>query len=182
MVATLDAPSKSTKLKILPHLGYARTHFSSVLVALMLILYILLLINSLLFWGDRERNGIYRISVNGTGEQNEILSELCPHSLTLSYKTGNVYTLDSCSTNLKSSRIDGSNRKVLLSHIGYGFVYGSSMFENKLYWSQSSGEVSIVKSLNMSGSVSQGVFESKRRGELFNDMMVVHPSNQPSGI
>lgn len=137
-------------------------------------------IGRLLYLGDQERTGIYSIPVSGEGEQKEVLSDvLCPYTMTLNYKTGNIYAMDTCSQVFKSSRIDGSNNRVIFDNSLHGFVLGSSMFEDKLFWTQST-TVSSVKYLDMNGSSTSEEVLLQTRG-IYNDLVVVHPSNQPSG-
>ena len=134
---------------------------------------------SLLFWGDRDGNGIYRIPVNGARKPKKVTNILCPFSMALSYNTGNIYTVDSCIQLLKSSKIDGSNQEVIIPNIGSGFVYGSSVFGDRLFWSQASS-VSVVKYFNIKMGTSHEIFQ--RSMNIFYDVMVVHSSNQPPGI
>ena len=133
-----------------------------------------------LFLGIRNDGGIYRIPVSGMkGRTNRVIHSNCPYSMTLNIKTGDIYTLDSCSNFVKSCKIDGSSQKMAISNIGYGFVYGSSMFGEKLFWSQISGG-STVKYFNMNTTTSYEIFQ--RNTDIFMDIAVVHSSNQPSGL
>ena len=143
------------------------------------LLIFLLFIYSLLFVGDRGRNGIYRIPVGGSRQPIDVLGIQCPLALALSYKTGNIYTVDSCSHYMKSSKIDGSDPETIMSDIGQGFVYGMSMFKDKLFWTQATA-TSYVKSLDMNTNITQNIFF--KIGDIFNDIMVVHSSNQPTGV
>ena len=134
----------------------------------------------LLFLGMRDGGGIYRIPVNGTeGRANHIVDINCPYSMTLNFKTGDIYTLDSCSNFMKSSKIDGSHQEMVIPNIGYGFVYGSSVFGDKLFWSQVSGG-STVKYFDMNTTTSHDIFQ--RVTDIFTDITAVHSSSQPSGI
>ena len=143
------------------------------------LLIFLLFIYSLLFVGDRGRNGIYRIPVGGSRQPIDVLGIQCPLAMALSYKTGNIYTMDSCSHYMKSSKIDGSDPETIMSDIGQGFVYGSSMFKDKLFWTQATA-TSYVKSLDMNTNITQNIYF--KIGDIFNDIMVVHSSNQPTGM
>ena len=130
--------------------------------------------------GIRDGGGIYRIPVNGTeGSANHIVNMDCSYSMTLSFKTGDIYSLDSCFNNVKSSKIDGSHVELVIPNIGVGFAYGSSMFGDKLFWSQVS-DGSSVKYFDMNTTTSHDIFQ--RSTDIFTDVTVVHSSNQPSGI
>ena len=134
----------------------------------------------LLFLGIRDGGGIYRIPVNGTeGRADRIVDMLCPYSMTLSFKTGDIYALDSCFNYVKSSKIDGSHLELVIPNIGVGFVYGSSMFGDKLFWCQVS-DGSSVKYFDMNTTTNHDIFQTST--DIFTDVTVVHSSNQPSGI
>lgn len=117
--------------------------------------------------------------MNGTGSQTEILSDIpCPHSLALNCRTGYVYTIDACTGAMKTSRIDGSDEETLSRRITSGLVSGVSMYSNKVYWTAQTGTAD-VRYTEMESDLSQDYFTMKF--EIFSDVAIVHPSNQPSG-
>ena len=116
--------------------------------------------------------------MSGLREPKGVLHLDCPLSLTLSFQTGNVYAVDSCSKTITTSKIDGSNQEIIVSNIGSGFAFGSSVFENKLFWSLTA-EISTVMYYDLNMSTSHKLF--LKSSDIFNDLMVVHSSNQLSG-
>lgn len=134
----------------------------------------------MLFWGDRNKRGILRTSINGTGDPTEVLRGIgCPNSVALNCRTGFVYSIDACTGAMKTSRLDGSNEETLSRKITNGFVTSAAMYSDRFFWTTTQKLSAAVKYTEMESVSGHEYFTL--RGDTFDDVAIVHPSNQPPG-
>lgn len=126
--------------------------------------------------GERLQ-GIYRMAVNG-GEREKISDTLCPYSLTLDYATRDLYWLDSCTYQLETSKIDGSNFQHIETDDDNYFSYGVSVHDGNVYWTQT-GPTSYVDCYDMEAASQHRIYSVQNT--VLQDIHIVDPSNQPSG-
>ena len=127
--------------------------------------------------GDLQRDGIYRIPLNG-GKDEKIIDTECPFSLTLDYTSRYVYWLDGCNYQIGTSRIDGGSSRLLNTGSNNIFPYGSSVMDNHVFYTQA-GAVSSVFCLETKTAVQDLIYSE--RSAAMQDVQVVHSSNQLSG-
>ncbi len=138
-------------------------------------------IGRFLFWGDKYKRGIQRHSItNDGGEILQILKGVsCPDALALNYETGSLYVIDACKTSLHTIKFDGSGKKTILRKVPGGtLVTGIYWFNDSLFWTMQS-DSATVRYIEMTDKSNMEYFQLHYN--IFTDIAVVHPSNQPSG-
>ncbi len=136
---------------------------------------------SLLIWSEKHKNGIFSTSINGTGEVTEVMNVTSPYPLTINFRTNSLYTMGQSTGELKTSKIDGSNEKVLSRKLtNSGLVQSATMYDDKIYFTKNDISAVIEYVVMEDTTVEMGNYFTTSF-ESFNDMAIVHHSNQPSG-
>lgn len=127
--------------------------------------------------GDLDRDGIYRIPVDGSEEQ-KMVESLCPDSLALDYGSRDLYWLDGCNYQIGTSKIDGSESQLITTSGNQMFPYGSSVIDSHIFWSTKDGDESFVSCFERRTAVQTQIYSES--GTIIRDIQIVHPSNQLS--
>lgn len=127
--------------------------------------------------GDRKREGIYRVPMDGDKDDEKIIDTQCPDSLALDYKSRYLYWIDGCNYQLGTSKVDGTLDHLLRTGANRFFPYGCSVLKSHIYWTQA-GDVSFVYCFETKSAVEDEIYSQKNT--IMRDIQIVHPSNQPS--
>lgn len=136
----------------------------------------LLFMCSWLFIGDLSREGIYKISLDDK-EEVKVVTSMCPNNLAMDYSNGNLFWVDSCTYQLGTSKIDGSQDHIVQTGSNSFFSYGASVYDTHVFWIEA-GETSSVDCFEMVTSEQHRVYTTT--GTITRDIQIVHSSNQPS--
>ncbi len=127
---------------------------------------------------DVGRRGIYRIRIRD-GHQVKIVKDImCPYALSLDYNTRDLYWTETCTFQLKTSKIDGSDTQILPTVESQFFAHGSSVYQGHLYWTQIS-EQSTIECHDRKTKSNNRIFTLEESVILL-DLQIVHSSLQPS--
>lgn len=127
--------------------------------------------------GDLDRHGIYRIPVDGS-EDEKMVDTVCPNSLTLDYKSRDLYWLDGCNYQIGTSKLDGSDSHLIETSGNQMFSYGTSVIDSHIYWSTKSVDGSSVYCFERKSGVQTLIYSEK--DTIIRDVQIVHHSNQLS--
>ncbi len=95
----------------------------------------------------------------------------------MDYYSQTVYWADYCNYQLESAAMDGSGEVTSLRVSNIQISYGIALFEETLFWTQSTVVLAVNKKTGGSG---MEIFRSSS-SERVNGIKVVHPSKQPAG-
>ena len=127
---------------------------------------------------DSKRGGIQRIVVDER-EHEKIVHTDCPLSLTLDYRSRDLYWMDGCTYQIGTSKIDGSLYRLISRNGNNFFSHGSSVFQSHLYWTTYDDSKANVYCYNVLTNAEDKIHSWNRI--ILRDLQLVHSSNQPSG-
>ena len=102
-----------------------------------------------------------------------------PNGLTLDHSQQVLYWTDAYYSRIESSRVDGSNRRIVSSQRIYR-PFGISVYRNKLYFTDFLSGVNTIPLVNGVGSVST-IVEADSLCENINGIEVISIERQPAG-
>ena len=102
-----------------------------------------------------------------------------PNGLTLDHSQQILYWVDAHHSRIESSRVDGSNRRIVSSQRIYQ-PFGISVYRNRLYFTDFLSGVNTIPLVNGVGSVST-IVESDSLCENTNGIEVISIERQPTG-
>lgn len=102
-----------------------------------------------------------------------------PNGLTLDHSQQVLYWTDAYYSRIESSRVDGSNRRIVSSQRIY-HPFGISVYRNKLYFTDFFSGVNTIPLVNGVGSVST-IVEADSLCENINGIEVISIERQPAG-
>lgn len=102
-----------------------------------------------------------------------------PNGLTLDHSQQVLYWTDAYYSRIESSRVDGSNRRIVSSQRIY-HPFGISVYRNKLYFTDFLSGVNTIPLVNGVGSVST-IVEADSLCENINGIEVISIERQPAG-
>ena len=127
---------------------------------------------------DLQRRGIYRIRIKDGQEVKIVGDIMCPYSLSLDYNSRDLYWTETCTYELRTSKIDGSNPETLPTGLNQFFAFGSSVYDGHVFWTQISDQ-STVDCYERKTDTNHRIYTMEET-QILQDLQIVHTTLQPS--